>query len=137
MQKIILSLLAAGLIIAAYIFFTRSASQPTQAEPLPASQESSLPTNLPTAGDQNTTNTFTLDQITAHSTADDCWLAIDGQVYDVTDFIASHPGGKAILQGCGQDATQLFETRPMGSQTPHSPKARDLLPNYLIGTLAD
>lgn len=78
---------------------------------------------------------FTLAEISPHSTEDSCWLAINGNVYDVTEFIASHPGGKALLEGCGTDATQLYETRPMGSGTPHSSKARSLLDDYYIGGL--
>ncbi|MBW3003806.1 cytochrome b5 domain-containing protein [Candidatus Woesearchaeota archaeon] len=79
--------------------------------------------------------TFSIEQISHHSTADDCWLLIDGKVYEVTEFIPSHPGGQALLQGCGSDATELYETRPMGSGEPHSTRARDLLKNYYIGDL--
>ena len=79
--------------------------------------------------------TFTLEEIADHGSADDCWLALDGNVYDVTGFIGSHPGGAALLEGCGKDATELYETRPMGSGTPHSQNARNLLPTYLIGEL--
>lgn len=55
----------------------------------------------------------------------------------VTEFISSHPGGKAILEGCGTDATELFETRPMGSGTAHSERARTLRENYYIGDLKE
>ena len=79
---------------------------------------------------------YTLAQVAAHATADDCWLAISGKVYDVTDFIPGHPGKDAILQGCGKDATTLFEERPMGSGTPHSDTARGRLPDFYIGDLA-
>jgi cytochrome b involved in lipid metabolism len=53
----------------------------------------------------------------------------------VTDFVSNHPGGQSILAGCGKDATDLYENRPMGSGTPHSQRARDLLGNYFIGDL--
>jgi len=78
---------------------------------------------------------YNIDALLPHNTEADCWLAINGKVYNVTEYIASHPGGKAILQGCGQDATTLFETRPMGSKTPHSDKARTKLEKYYIGEL--
>ena len=83
-----------------------------------------------------TATTYTLADVAMHNSGSDCWLAIDGRVYDVTSFIPSHPGGQAILQGCGTDATTLFETRPMGSGTPHSQRARSLLANYYIGDLS-
>ncbi len=80
--------------------------------------------------------TYTLADVSSHDSQSDCWLALSGKVYDVTDFISSHPGGQAILEGCGTDATDLYETRPMGSGTPHSQRARSLLENYYIGDLA-
>ena len=83
------------------------------------------------------TKTYTEDELSQHNSKQDCWLAIEGNVYDVTNFIPQHPGGKAILEGCGTNATQLFNTRPMGSNTPHSPKAREKLPNFYIGKLTD
>ena len=82
---------------------------------------------------------YTLEQVAEHDSKENCWLAIEGNVYDVTPFIASgfHPGKLAILLGCGKDATVLFNTRPMGSGTAHSERARKSLPKYLIGTLED
>jgi len=80
---------------------------------------------------------ITLAEISKHSTKDNCWFAIDGKVYDVTKYAASgmHKGGDTIYEGCGKDATTLFNTRPMGSGTPHSDKARSYLPNFQIGIL--
>jgi cytochrome b involved in lipid metabolism len=89
----------------------------------------------PVKAGEGAEKTFTLEEISRHSSAEDCWLAISGKVYDVSGFISSHPGGTAILQGCGKDATGFFETRPMGSGTPHSPTARELRENYYIGEL--
>ena len=80
-------------------------------------------------------NTYTTAEISEHNTETDCWLLIDEKVYDTTDYIASHPGGTAMLQGCGTDATDLFNTRQMGSKTPHSNNAEDLLKDYYIGDL--
>ncbi|KAK4058340.1 hypothetical protein OIO90_000498 [Microbotryomycetes sp. JL221] len=37
------------------------------------------------------------------------WVAIEGGVYDVTEFADEHPGGKKILvNSCGVDATEKF-----------------------------
>lgn len=79
--------------------------------------------------------TFSLEEVAKHATPDDCWLILDRKVYEVTEFIPTHPGGKAILEGCGKDATQLFETRPMGSGVSHSSKARNISQQYYIGDL--
>ena len=77
-----------------------------------------------------------LAEIAQHSTAEDCWFAINEKVYDVTEYITVHPGGQAIVNGCGKDATELFETSQMGSGTPHSPAARNILEQYYIAELA-
>jgi cytochrome b involved in lipid metabolism len=92
------------------------------------------------SGTDTTTNvaankTFTLEEVALHSTAADCWLAMHGKVYNVTGMIKNHGGGDTILEGCGKDATVLFETRPMGSGTPHSDKARGFAEKLYIGDL--
>lgn len=83
--------------------------------------------------------TFSMEEVAKHNSAEDCWLLIEGKVYDVTGFIASgnHGGGDAIIEGCGIDSTELYNTRPMGSGTPHSDKARSFLPNFYIGDLEE
>lgn len=93
--------------------------------------------NLPFDKENQENTSYTLDQIAEHNNADDCWMVLSGKVYDFTDYIknSSHPGGKTILQGCGQDATELFETRPMGSGTAHSSRARSFHDQYYIGDL--
>jgi len=83
---------------------------------------------------------YNLEEIKKHNKADDCWLLIDKKVYDVTEYIASakHPGGAAILEGCGKEnGTELFETRPMGSGTPHSEQAHNYLKNFFIADLGE
>jgi len=52
---------------------------------------------------------FTVEDVKKHNSADDNWLIIDGNVYDVTKFAKLHPGGGAILQKyAGKDATEVF-----------------------------
>lgn len=47
------------------------------------------------------------DEVAKHRTAQDCWVIIDGQVYDVTVFLRTHPGGSgAILPFAGRDITR-------------------------------
>ncbi|KAH9233368.1 hypothetical protein K456DRAFT_1798675, partial [Colletotrichum gloeosporioides 23] len=46
-----------------------------------------------------------------HQTVDDCWIALHGKVYDITAFLAVHPGGKAILlKNAGKDASDAFDS---------------------------
>ena len=80
----------------------------------------------------NTGSFYTLSDVASHSSKNDCWMVIEGNVYDVTFFIPNHPGGSRILQGCGKDATDLFTGQsPMGKI--HSRMARNILKNLQVG----
>jgi len=48
-------------------------------------------------------------ELAMHCTAEDCWMALDGAVYNVTQYLAYHPGGaKVLLDVAGQDGSALF-----------------------------
>lgn len=78
---------------------------------------------------------YTLEDVAKHSTDSDCWMAIENRVYDVSQFVSKHPGGKMILNGCGKDATTLFNERPTSNKGPHPEKAMEELKNLYIGEL--
>lgn len=86
---------------------------------------------LPTG---NQTKTFTMTEVKKHNNKNDCWLVIDGKVYDVTNYIDSHPGGKAMANFCGQEATAAFNTKGQKGK-PHKPVAYEVLKNLYIGDL--
>lgn len=49
-------------------------------------------------------------EISKHQSAEDCWIILHGKVYDVTNFLKEHPGGKnVILAHAGQDGTIAFD----------------------------
>ena len=51
--------------------------------------------------------TISKEELEKHNKDGDLWTAVDGLVYDVTNF--SHPGGKAkILLGGGRDSSDTF-----------------------------
>ncbi|OGV96974.1 hypothetical protein A2W24_02505 [Microgenomates group bacterium RBG_16_45_19] len=130
MTRSLITVVSLGLILAGC---TAPASPP--AEPTAAPTQVLKP--LSTASADITTQIYSLDEVAKHHTPQDCWLVIRGKVYDVSGFgEAGHPGKVAIYQGCGTDATTLFETRPMGSGTPHSANARTKLDGFYLGDLA-
>ena len=48
-------------------------------------------------------------ELAKHNTKDDCWLAINGKVFNVTPYINYHPGGAdKLMEGAGIDATEIF-----------------------------
>jgi len=75
---------------------------------------------------------ITSAEVAVHDSIDSCWMIIDGNVYDVTEYIPDHPAGvNSILAGCGKDASDMF------SSVGHSPTAREILGSYLLGAVAD
>jgi len=78
-----------------------------------------------------------LETVAQHNLPSDCWLVINNNIYNVTDFIANHPGGeKNITDYCGKDATQAFDTKGGKPGATHSDAARALLQKFYIGDLA-
>ncbi|CAN4122043.1 unnamed protein product [Withania somnifera] len=76
------------------------------------------------------TKLFTMEEASQHSTKDDCWVVIDGKVYDVSSYLDEHPGGDdVVLAVTGQDATDEFE------DAGHSKSARELMEKFFIGEL--
>ena len=62
---------------------------------------------------------YTLAQIGIHNTAHSCWTAINGSAYDLTQWIAQHPGGEgAILSICGTDGSAAFNGQHGGQGKP-------------------
>jgi flavocytochrome c len=53
---------------------------------------------------------ISLDELRKHNSANDCWVSIGGNVYDLTDFLEEHPGGpESVLEVAGKDATEVFD----------------------------
>lgn len=109
-------------------------------EPTPKTNTPTIPTPTnsaptePTTPDSGTQSTgITQSQVAQHNDASSCWTIVDGKVYDLTDWINKHPGGKsAILRLCGVDGTTAF-ARAHGS----SRKAQSALVAFFIGDLSN
>eukprot|EP00760_Papus_ankaliazontas_P028773 PhM_4_TR393/c0_g2_i1/m.90709/K00101/lldD; L-lactate dehydrogenase (cytochrome) len=66
------------------------------------------------------------EELSRHSSREDCWVAIRGHVYDVTAFASDHPGGAEILYKYGgKDATSEFDML-------HAPMVLDSFPKDKI-----
>ena len=61
-----------------------------------------------TEGMEEVATEYTLDDVAMHATQEDCWMAVGGKVYNITPAIETHPGGEAILRGCGKENTENF-----------------------------
>jgi succinate dehydrogenase/fumarate reductase flavoprotein subunit/predicted heme/steroid binding protein len=53
---------------------------------------------------------ISFEDLQGHDSEDDCWIAINGKVYDLTEFAEEHPAGpESIIELAGQDGTEAFE----------------------------
>ena len=73
---------------------------------------------------------ITAATVAQHASPSDCWTTISGRVYNLTSFIASHPGGASrIITLCGINGTSAFSTQHAGNQA-----ALAALAPLIIGT---
>lgn len=72
-------------------------------------------------------------EVAQHDDSASCWVAIEGTVYDLTDWITQHPGGpERILGICGTDASDDFGGQHAGQSEPTAQ-----LSEFAIGALAE
>jgi cytochrome b involved in lipid metabolism len=72
-----------------------------------------------------------MDQVKKNNTASSCWSVINGNVYNLTNWISSHPGGSgAITRLCGTDGTKVFSNQHRGDT-----QAESRLSGFLLGKL--
>ena len=110
------------------------ASTPPMAQPTPtpaAVAPSAKPS--PTPEPEMTTQTgYTMAKVKENNSASNCWSVINGNVYNLTQWINSHPGGPSVIRGlCGVDGTSSFNGKHRGQGNPTA-----TLASYLLGPLA-
>eukprot|EP00931_Biecheleriopsis_adriatica_P001294 TRINITY_DN1015_c0_g2_i1.p1 TRINITY_DN1015_c0_g2~~TRINITY_DN1015_c0_g2_i1.p1 ORF type:complete len:735 (-),score=150.99 TRINITY_DN1015_c0_g2_i1:306-2408(-) len=77
----------------------------------PGSSFKSIPAAAPAAKAQAgaISKSMPLSEVARHCTPEDCWVALNGKVYDLTEFMDRHPGGPTtILAWAGKDASKFF-----------------------------
>lgn len=76
---------------------------------------------------------LSMETVAMNDSEDSCWSVINGSVYDLTDWISSHPGGASRILGlCGIDGTSQFEGQHGGSAS-----AEGTLESYLLGPIGE
>ena len=90
------------------------------------------PASVGDAGAADGAVMLSAEEVARHADRDDCWVIVGGEVFDVTEFLDRHPGGRAILFGfAGQDATTMFDAL-------HDPEIlTDVAAPYRLGALGE
>ena len=95
---------------------------------LTATEERTIPTSDPSAGAQKehpvvegetsvAANNILLAALEEHNTPSDCWVVYEDKVYDITAYIAEHPGGEEKITGfCGSTAFEKNFVKEHGEE---------------------
>jgi len=104
-------------------------------QPLAAGHQ--LTHEMPGLGSRKPNAAYSAAEVARHCTPYDCWLIIKGNVYDVSGWGASHPGGQVIYTYGGRvRAPCTPRLRPAGSPavTPRSQDATDVFSAFHAGS---
>ena len=106
---------------------TRPSPTASVIEPKPTATPTPTPTPTPTVAPA----TYTMADVKKANSRSKCWSAINGNVYDLTPWISSHPGGAAAITFlCGTDGSNAYRAQHEGQGKPTM-----RLSQYLLGPL--
>ncbi len=143
--KVLLGVVALVIVVGGGYWFIQAPAAPTyEAMPVVETETSPAAGTMPAGTDAPdngmvggdaapvAVDTYTLAQIAEHATAESCWSAVNGMVYDLTKWIPLHPGGEAKIKAlCGKDGSTSFTNKHGGQEKPEA-----TLASYKIGELA-
>ena len=81
-------------------------------------------------------NKYTIEEVESHNTSSDLWTIMDNNVYDITNFVGSHPGGSIIVQAGGKRIDEVWDSYGY-SWHKNSSSVMNTLESYKIGTLIE
>lgn len=110
----------------------QSTAPATNASAAPSAPASPAPVASVAPSTQAAAAIYTMEEVAKHATSNDCWAVIDGHVYDLTQWVAKHPGGAGAIEAiCGKDGSAKFGGKHGGNE-----KIANRLASFKIGSLA-
>jgi cytochrome b involved in lipid metabolism len=83
--------------------------------------------------ESNSPIVLNIEEVSKHNNPNDCWTVINNEVYNLTSYLKSHPGGEPnILRLCGIDGSSLFASQHGNEGSPNRQ-----LSNLVIGNLGE
>ncbi len=75
-------------------------------------------------------------EVVKHNSKKLCWVVIGKYIYDVTKFLADHPGSyKILFKCCGKDCTNYYADKRIGEE--HSKKSHKMRDKMIVGILKE
>ena len=111
------------------ILVGHSGAQATWQDRIDQTQATALaetgPKPINPAGTINLSNS----EIKTHNLKFDCWSIVNGNVYNLTSYVKSHPGGASVIANiCGKDGSKAFV-----NQHNTQGKPNNVLSSFLLG----
>jgi cytochrome b involved in lipid metabolism len=111
------------------ILVGHSGAQATWKDRIDQTQATALeetgPKPINSAGTINLSNS----EIKTHNLKSDCWSIVNGNVYNLTSYVKSHPGGASVIANiCGKDGSKAFV-----NQHNTQGKPNNVLSSFLLG----
>ncbi len=112
-----------GTLISLFLYYYHSEqAEQTFPDPVLPNNELNLPANValedfnkvamlanPFTTIPNNGKYYTLEEVSKHDTKDDLWVVFFDRVFDISKFVANHPGGEEILVShSGMDVSKQF-----------------------------
>lgn len=79
---------------------------------------------------------ITIEEVQKHTTKDDLWTYYKGNVYNLTEFVSSHPGGNLILKSAGKDLEKVWKELGYDWHNNNN-SVKNVLKKYKIGKLKE
>ena len=87
---------------------------------------------------KNRIPTFTMEQVRQHNNLEEgIWVTYGKNIYNVTDYIDSHPGGSLIMLAAGKSLEPYWKHYPQHTDNKNSYILQDILESRKIGQLSD
>ena len=79
---------------------------------------------------------YNVKEFIKHNNKESCWVLMDKYIYDVTVFLADHPGSyKILFKCCGKDCTKGYKDK--GIDEAHTKKSHKMRGKMLVGILKE
>lgn len=98
--------LVAATVVGVSFFLRRAGVRLRPTRPSTTATTSTSASGVSTGGSAG----ISLSELALHDTPEDCWMAIHGVVYDLTEYAPTHPAGpNFIYSRCGEDGTSDYD----------------------------